>query len=342
MDDGGHAFEFEVEYAPGYGTLMAVPHALSRDTMDSDLMLCQSCLGGMETEAVQDVTEARAELSMEENSGKLSVESLLVAQREEYGGDLEHVSKQKGNWVVGEDGLIYQISDYGRIVVPRRLRDVVIRSVHGNRAVGHWGIVRMAKRLRRRYCWPGWTRVVAMFVHSCLICSLTKMGKPTRHGRMQVYHPSRRFEFVTVDILEVSPRSRDGNRKVIVMGDMFTRFMMAVPVCDETAATVASTFLDRWILLFGPPEKLSDRGKVFLGDVIRRICGKVGTKRFLQPDTTRRQMVALSGSIGHFVRILQSSSWTRPIGITTWQLLFSDITPQYIWRQNASHIVQCL
>jgi hypothetical protein len=74
------------------------------------------------------------------------------------------------------------------------------------------------------------------------------MGKPKRHGRMQVYHPYRKFEFVAVDILEVSPQSRNGNRKFIVMGDMFTRFMMAVPVCEETAATVASTLLDRWIL----------------------------------------------------------------------------------------------
>jgi hypothetical protein len=217
-------------------------------------MLCQNCLGGIETEAVQYITEVRADLSTEENSGELSVEILLVAQREEYGDDLEHVSKQQGNWVVGEYGLIYQISDYGRIVVPRRLRDFGIRSVHGSRAVGHWGVVRTEEWLRRRYWWPGWTQEMAMFVRSCLICSLTKIGKPKRQGRMQVYHPSRIFEFVAVDILEISPQSRDGNRKVIVMGDMFTRFMMAVPVCDETAATVASTLLDRWIMLFGPPE----------------------------------------------------------------------------------------
>jgi hypothetical protein len=50
-------------------------------------------------------------LSPEENSGDLSVESLLVAQKEEYGDDLEQVSKQQGSWVVGEDGLIYHISD---------------------------------------------------------------------------------------------------------------------------------------------------------------------------------------------------------------------------------------
>jgi transposase InsO family protein len=201
-----------------------------------------------------------------------------------------------------------------------RLRDFVFRSVHGSRAVGHWGVVRTAERLRRRYWWSGWTQEVAMFVRSCLLCSLKKMGKPKRQGRTQVYHPSRRFEFVAIDILEISPQSRNGNRKVIVMGDMFTRFMMAVPVCDETAATVASTLLDRWILLFGPPEKLlSDRGKVFLGDVIRRICGKVGTKK----NFTTGYHPQTDGCIERFNRTLctdlKSSSWTRPIGITTWQ-----------------------
>jgi RNase H-like domain found in reverse transcriptase len=75
-------FEFEVEYAPGDGTLMAVPDALSRDTMDRDLMLCQNCLGGIEMETVQDITVVRADLSTEENYGELSVESLLLAQKE--------------------------------------------------------------------------------------------------------------------------------------------------------------------------------------------------------------------------------------------------------------------
>jgi transposase InsO family protein len=109
---------------------------------------------------------------------------------------------------------------------------------------------------------------------------------------MQAYHPSRRFEYVAIDIMEVSPQSRDGNKKVIVMGDLFTRFMMAVPVRDETAATVAQTLLDRWILLFGPPEKLlSDQGKVFVGEVIRAMCEKIGTKKIYtssyHPQTDR-------------------------------------------------------
>jgi Integrase core domain len=142
---------------------------------------------------------------------------------------------------------------------------------------------------------------------------------------MQVYHPSRRFEFVAVEILEISLQSRDGNRKVIVMGDMFTRFMMAVPVCDETAATVASTLLDRWILLFGPPEKLlSDRGKVFLGDFIRRICRKVGTKKIF----TTGYHPQTDGCIERFNRtlctylkkfVLDEADWDHHVAMATFR-----------------------
>jgi hypothetical protein len=41
-------FGFEVLYKKGDGELMAVPDAVSRDTMDSDVVLCHRCL-----EAVQ-------------------------------------------------------------------------------------------------------------------------------------------------------------------------------------------------------------------------------------------------------------------------------------------------
>jgi transposase InsO family protein len=94
-------------------------------------------------------------------------------------------------------------------------------------------------------------------------------------------------------------------------------------MCDETAATVARTLLDRWILLFGPPEKLlSDRGKVFLGDVIRRICGKVGTKKIFatgyHPQTDgfiERFNRTLCTDIAKFV--LDEADWDHHVAMAT-------------------------
>jgi hypothetical protein len=50
-------FDLDVEYSPGNGTLMAVPDALSRDTMDRTLLLCQNFLGSKEKEEVQEVSD---------------------------------------------------------------------------------------------------------------------------------------------------------------------------------------------------------------------------------------------------------------------------------------------
>jgi RNase H-like domain found in reverse transcriptase len=38
------SFDFEVEHAPGNESIMVIPDALSRDTMDKDLTLCARCL----------------------------------------------------------------------------------------------------------------------------------------------------------------------------------------------------------------------------------------------------------------------------------------------------------
>jgi hypothetical protein len=53
------------------------------------------------------------------------------------------------------------------------------------------------------------------------------------------YHPSRRFELVATDVLEMSPITKRGNRMIIVIGDLFTRYIVTVAMANETAGTVA-------------------------------------------------------------------------------------------------------
>lgn len=64
------------------------------------------------------------------------------------------------------------------------------------------------------------------------------------------------------------------------MGDLFSRFVWAVPIPDVSSKTVAKVLLDEWVLRFGPPEKLlSDQGKTFAGHIIRNLCTKMGCKK---------------------------------------------------------------
>jgi hypothetical protein len=60
-----------------------------------------------------------------------------------------------------------------------------------------------------------------------------------RQAKLQVWHPKARFETIAVYILEISPTSATGMKKVVVIGDVFSRFMIAIAVLAETAAAIA-------------------------------------------------------------------------------------------------------
>jgi transposase InsO family protein len=312
---------------------MAVPDAFPRDTMDRTLLICQNFLGSMEVGDVREVSEASRVAVAEDESMEITVEKVMEGQKAEYGRHLEEVAQKRDNWIVGEDGLLYQVTDVGRIIVPEVLREEVVRSAHGRPSVGHWEVVRTAARIRKRYCLSGWTQDVQMFVQSCLACSLARMQKPSRHCRMQVYHPSGRFELVAIDVLKISPASNGGNKKVIVMGDLFTRFMMAIPVRDETAATISRVLLELWVLLFGPLKKLlSDLGKAFSGDVIRHLCAQVGTKNIFtsayHPQTdgcVERFNRTLCNDIAKFV--LDEVDWDQHVYMATFRYNMSFTGP---------------
>jgi hypothetical protein len=99
--------------------------------------------------------------------------------------------------------------------------------------------------VRGRYYWPGWASDVRKAVSECLACELGRLRRPGVEARMVRYHSSRRFQMMALNVLEMSPATKRGNRKVLVIGDMLSRYVVAVPISDESADTVARVFFDR-------------------------------------------------------------------------------------------------
>lgn len=57
------------------------------------------------------------------------------------------------------------------------------------------------------------------------------------------------------------PTSEGGNKYLLRMIDLFTRFGVAAPIADQTAHTVVDTMLAQWSLLFGDQRRIiSDHG----------------------------------------------------------------------------------
>jgi hypothetical protein len=84
-----------------------------------------------------------------------------------------------------------------------------------------------------------------------------------------------------MDVLEISPETKRGNRKVLDIGDMISRFGVAAPISDESADTVARVFFDRWVSVFGPPEQLlMELGPNFASGIITEMCRLILTYFF--------------------------------------------------------------
>ena len=66
------------------------------------------------------------------------------------------------------------------------------------------------------------------------------------------------------------------------MQNVFSRFIIFVPSIDARAKTAADAVVERWISLFGIPEKIrSDRGPHFIAEVFEELCKRVGIRHKL-------------------------------------------------------------
>jgi cleavage and polyadenylation specificity factor subunit 1 len=92
--------------------------------------------------------------------------------------------------------------------------------------------------------------------------------------------PSTVFEKFSVDIVGPFTLSSSRYRYILTVQDDLSKFVIAVPLEDQTAEQVAKAFADYVILIFGIPQIiLSDCGSQFLSETFKSVCKLLGIKR---------------------------------------------------------------
>ena len=83
-----------------------------------------------------------------------------------------------------------------------------------------------------------------------------------------------------MDIVGPLPRTKRGNRFIIVVNDYFTRWPEAFAVVDHEAETVAKKLMEQWVSRFGVMQYLhTDQGREFESRVLQALCGLLGIKK---------------------------------------------------------------
>lgn len=113
---------------------------------------------------------------------------------------------------------------------------------------------------------------VAQWCRECERCQAAKDTQPVVQSFMGHLLAERPNQILAIDFTLLEPSS-SGIENVLVMTDVFTKFMQAVPTRNQRAETVAQVLVSEWFCKFGVPARIhSDQGRSFESSLIQQLC----------------------------------------------------------------------
>lgn len=165
-----------------------------------------------------------------------------------------------------------------KICLPKELIPAVFHYFHHSLAGGHLGIHKTIGRIQEHVTWPGLVRDVRRMVGECNACGVAKPDSGPKKGLLCSDREETPMDKIFIDHVGPLPRTKAGNRYILVVVDAFTRFCWLMPTGATTASNTIRQ-LERIFAVFGPPRALvSDNAAAFLSNLFRRFCFDKGIK----------------------------------------------------------------
>nr|CDJ83092.1 Integrase domain containing protein [Haemonchus contortus] len=196
-------------------------------------------------------------------------------------GNLAHCTYESNNYPETDDIVefpksktvpVRSIVRRERLVVPKKLKEPVFLALHsGPSAGGHFDWRKMLAKISRKYFWPHKAEDIFALVRSCEQCQ-SKRNQRTNRELLAPVRSGAIFDKVYVDLTGPLHTSENGNKYILAMIDHFSKYVIATPLRDCTAITVAPAIMSDCILVYGVMTQLvSDDASYFKGEVLPEV-----------------------------------------------------------------------
>lgn len=139
---------------------------------------------------------------------------------------------------------------------------------------------RTLKKIRQRFYWLQCHNDVKQWCRLCDMCVSRKGPHVKQRAPLQEHVTGAPFERVGIDVLGPFPRSKLGNRFLLVIVDYFTKWPEVIPIPSQTASEIADALVRNWITRYGVPLSIhSDQGRSFESRVFQEVCELFNIKK---------------------------------------------------------------
>lgn len=213
---------------------------------------------------------------------------------------------QQWERLVLDNGILYlHLAGTPRLLIPPTLmRQLFIHEAHTGRGAAHFGRQKTYDAVKDRFWWPEMRKDVQEYMDACEICAAIKPPTITPRAPMQPMVFGRPMECVERDVVGPLPTTARGNKYILTMIDVFTKWVKATPIPDQQTRTIAEVFIKQWICRHGVPLTLhSDQGSNFSSELFTELC------RLLRMNKTRTTPFHPqgNGAVERFHRTLRQS-----------------------------------
>ncbi|EFA06500.1 Retrovirus-related Pol polyprotein from transposon 412-like Protein [Tribolium castaneum] len=172
-----------------------------------------------------------------------------------------------------------------KLVVPKSCREAVLIEQHDEPTAGHLGYFKTKKRVAALYYWPKMGADIARYVRRCEVCQSQKPEQRPPYGKMVRREVSQPWELVCTDLMGPFPRSKKGNRFILIVADCFTKYVLLFALKSATSKEVAYHLENDLFLVYGVPNLIiCDNGKQYVSKKVKDMVASYESNITFNPN----------------------------------------------------------
>jgi hypothetical protein len=155
--------------------------------------------------------------------------------------------------------------------ITKERKQKIITELHNCPVGDHQGIQRTIESIKLYLSWPGLEQDVTQYIKQCRICQVSKETRPNVKLPLTITDTKEiPWEKIYLDIIGLLSTAEINMKYVLTCQNNLSKYLIAIPIGNQTADKVTEAFVKTVILVYGIPNEI--QGANVISDMFKRIC----------------------------------------------------------------------